>query len=141
MRWTEEQVRQHQERLQRAGRKRAESLTPERRAEIASIAGNARWTKYRNVPTQVDGITFPSKHEADYYLQLKARKYANDIRGFVRQVSLPLPSHKRRLIVDFVVIENDGRTRWIDAKGFETPTFKVKRDELEHHLGIRIELV
>jgi Protein of unknown function (DUF1064) len=97
--------------------------------------------KYRNQPTFVDGLRFASKREADYYQQLRMAKAAGAIRGFTRQVSLPLASGKRRMVIDFVVVELTGQVRWIDAKGFATEAWKVKRDELESSLGVQIETV
>lgn len=64
---------------------------------------------------------------------------AGEFRSVIRQVSLPLPSQKRRMRIDFLVIEHDGRVRWIDSKGFATKEWLVKRDEVEHAYGIKIE--
>jgi len=118
-------------------------------ADIANLAlrrigGNvtpAKPSKYRNAPTVVDGKRFASKKEANYYLQLKLALAMNQIRGFACQVSIPLPSGKRRMVIDFMVVELDGRVRWVDTKGHATDTWKTKRDELEHALGIKIETV
>jgi len=120
MRWTEEQLADLQ-----AGRG-VRSLGPR---------------KYRNEPIVVDGIRFASKKEADYYQQLLFMKAGNAIKGFTRQVSLPLRSSKRRMVIDFMVVELDGRVRWIDTKGYATTAWKIKKDELEHSLGIQIETV
>lgn len=140
-RWTEQDLANATGRV-RAGYARAASLTAERRREIASLGGQTRWKnhKYHAQETFVDGIRFPSQREAEYYGTLKLRKAAGDIKGFTRQVSVPLASGKRRLRIDFVVIELDDRVRWIDTKGAMTEAWAVKRDELEHNLGIRIEL-
>lgn len=97
-------------------------------------------SKYRNIKTVVNGIMFDSRKEADYYRQLLLLKATDAIRGFVRQVSLLLPSG-RRLRLDFVVIENDGRVRWIDVKGYATTAWCIKKDEAQAALGIVIETV
>ena len=130
-----------QQRCMKAGHARAAVLTPERRQEIARLGGQAKANKYRNQPTVVDGIRFPSVKEANYYLELQFRKASQEIKGFTRQVSLRLASGKRRMVIDFLVVELDGRQRWIDVKGRTHPTWAVKRDELEHSLGIKIETV
>ncbi|MDB6103338.1 MAG: hypothetical protein JWO52_3337 [Gammaproteobacteria bacterium] len=124
-----------------SGHARAAVLSPERRQEIARLGGQAKANKFRNQPTVVDNIRFASKKEANYYLELQFMKASGEIRGFTRQVSLPLASGKRRMVIDFLVVELDGRHRWIDAKGRTHPTWAVKRDELEHSLGIKIETV
>jgi hypothetical protein len=135
MRWTEEQL---QTVLKRGDRR---NLPAERRTEIAKLGGTARANKYRNVFTTVDGIKFPSEKEANRYRQLLLMKAAGEIRGFTRQVSLPLASGKRRMVIDFLVVENDGRVRFEDAKGIATVAWLTKRDELCHSLGITIETV
>lgn len=100
-----------------------------------------RLSKFGNQPTFVDNKRFASKHEANYYTQLKMAKAMDQIRGFACQVSIPLPSGRRRMIIDFMIIELDGRVRWVDTKGFATPEWKTKQVELEHSLGIRIETI
>jgi hypothetical protein len=98
----------------------------------------ARKNKYGNVKTKVNGVTIDSKKEARHYQALLLQKAGGAIRGFVRQVSILLPSG-RRLRLDFVVVENDGRVRWQDVKGYISPTWAVKRAEAESALGIQIE--
>lgn len=98
-------------------------------------------SKYKNQPERVDGKWFSSKKEANYYLQLKLAQAMGQIRGFACQVAIPLPSGKRRMVIDFLVVELDGRIRWVDTKGYVTDTWATKRDELEHALGIQIETV
>jgi len=97
--------------------------------------------KFHNQPVEVEGIRFASKKEARHYQELLLMKAGGAIRGFTRQVSLPLASGKRRMVIDFMVVELDGRVRWIDTKGHITDAWKIKKDELEHSLGIGIETV
>lgn len=141
-RWSEEDLLTIERRM-KAGHARAAVLTPERRQEIARLGGQAKANKFRNEPVVVDGIRFPSKKEANYYLELQFRKASGEIKGFTRQVSLRLASGKRRMVIDFMVVELDDRVRWIDTKGYhdKRSQWVVKRDELEHSLGIKIETV
>lgn len=46
--------------------------------------------KYKNVKTVVDGITFDSKKEANYYGVLKMRKLAGEIDDFQCQAAFYL---------------------------------------------------
>lgn len=133
--WTEDQLREVM------GRRDRRDISQERKTEIAKLGGAARANKYRNVFTTVDGIKFPSEKEANRYRQLLLMKAAGEIRGFTRQVSLPLASGKRRMQIDFMVVENSGQIRFEDAKGIATVTWLTKRDELQHSLGITIETV
>ncbi len=100
-----------------------------------------RPNKYNAQPTVVDGIRFDSKREARLYESLKARRAAGEVAYFLRQVPVHLPGGTK-LIVDFLVFYRDGREpEYLDAKGRETPVFKVKRREVEAAFPIRIVTV
>lgn len=96
--------------------------------------------KYGNKPTVVDGIRFDSRREALCYQQLKAGQQAGLISYFHRQVPIRLPGGTR-YIVDILVVYPDQRIRYIDAKGKQTPEFKIKKREVEHHFPFEIECV
>lgn len=96
--------------------------------------------KYGNKPTVVDGIRFDSKREALYYERLKAEQEAGLISYFHRQVPIRLPGGTR-YICDFLVVYPDSRIRYLDAKGKETPEFRIKKREVEHHFPFEIECV
>jgi Protein of unknown function (DUF1064) len=117
------------------------NIPAERKREIASLGGKARATKYGNHITHLEGIRFDSRKEASYYADLLLLKASGAIRGFARQVSIPLPSGKRRIRLDFVITDNDGRIRWVDVKGGKpTEAWSVRRDEVQAMLGITIEI-
>lgn len=101
--------------------------------------GDARRSKMGNVATTVDGIRFDSKREAKYYEQLKLRVIAGEVSHFLRQTALHLPGGTK-LVIDFLVFYTDGRVEYVDTKGWETPVFKIKRKEVEHHYPFRITL-
>lgn len=108
------------------------------KAEDSKPSAKAR--KYRNHPTEVDGIRFDSKREARYYEQLKLRKAAGEVSYWLRQVPLHLPGGTR-YVVDFLVFFTDGAPpSFVDVKGRETQVFRVKRREVQHHYPITIEL-
>ena len=72
-------------------------------------------SKYGAVKTSVDGHTFDSKKEAEYYCELKARLQAKDIRGFCLQSTFILaPGLKYK--ADFVVIDKEEKAEVIDVK-------------------------
>ena len=111
-------------------------------AAPAPASPPARTSKYGNVATEVDGIRFDSKKEARYYEQLKLRKVAGEVLYWLRQVAVHLPGGTR-YVVDFLVFFVD-RTRepeYVDVKGRETPMFRVKRREIEHHYPFKVVLV
>lgn len=96
--------------------------------------------KFHAVQTALDGIKFPSKLEARYYQQLKLRQRAGDVVFFLRQTPLHLPGGTK-LVIDFLVFNADGTVSFIDVKGMQTPAFKMKKKEIEHHYPITIEVV
>lgn len=100
----------------------------------------AKKPKFRNIRNNVDGINFASKLESGYYLQLKLRQAAGDVRYFLRQVPLHLPGNTR-YVVDFLVCERDGAIRYIDTKGMETAAFKRSKKQVEALYPITIETV
>jgi hypothetical protein len=85
-------------------------------------------SKYKAVPTFVDGIRFASKLEANRYAELKILVRAGQIRNLVLQpkFDLVVMGHKIcRFVGDFSYIEN-GQTTVEDAKGVPTEAFKIK---------------
>lgn len=108
--------------------------------EIVSIRETRR-NKYGNAITHVDGVRFDSKREATYYEQLKLRKIAGEVSYWLRQVPIHLPGGTR-LVVDFLVffVDPARAPEYVDVKGRETPAFRIKRREIEHHYPFRIVL-
>jgi len=121
-------------------RVRLSDLSPEYRAQ-ARAAGASSASKYRNERVEFQGQKFDSRHELVVYLERQRQVLEGTIRAVIRQVSLPLPGTARRIRVDFAVVENDGRIRWEDAKGFDTPMGRLKRQQVKDAYGVEIELV
>jgi len=112
-------------------------------------------SKYRNVRTVADGITFDSKREAEHWLLLKAREQQGEIIELKRQVRYPLyaPVHYAvnsrphdpmmlaevgAYIADFSYREKDGRRMVVDAKGHRTQMYRLKAKWLALQDGITI---
>lgn len=103
-------------------------------------------SKYGNRKTVLDGITFDSKAEADYYAALKIREKAGEVSAVERQKPFLLLGPRGELIAtykaDFVFIDHIlGCQRVIDVKGFSTDVFKLKRKMMRALLGIEVEIV
>lgn len=85
--------------------------------------------KYRNTPTVIDGIRFPSKAEGRRYQELRMLELGKQIRDLKRQVTFALYGKNGSPIcsyrADFTYWEGD---KYVveDRKGFETPEFKLK---------------
>lgn len=98
-------------------------------------------SKYHNRKTVVDGITFDSKKESDYYCQLKMLKMAGEVTDFSLQVPFELqPKYKYgnktirsiKYIADFKVKYKDGHEEIVDVKGVRTKEYMLKKKMFEH---------
>ena len=87
--------------------------------------------KYNAKKTIVDGIKFDSKKEAAYYAELKLRKRAGEVVGFLRQVPLHLACGTVYRM-DFLVFYSDGTCKGIEVKGYETPEWKIKKKMVDN---------
>jgi hypothetical protein len=97
-------------------------------------------SKYGAIKTEIDGIKFDSKKESDYYLDLKLRLTAGDIKGFCRQAQFILApglSYK----ADFIVFNNDNTAEIIDVKGYITEVYDVKRKVFNDKFNLEIKEV
>jgi hypothetical protein len=85
--------------------------------------------KYRNIITEVDGIKFRSRAEANYYGKLKLYVKAGEVESFKMQVPYELTVNGIlicKYLADFVVKYTDGTVKVIDVKGVCTELFKIK---------------
>ena len=93
--------------------------------------------KYRAYKTSVDGHTFDSLKEANYYKDLKLRLKGKDIKGFCLQPTFILaPGLKYK--ADFIVFNNDGTYDVIDVKGFKTKEYIAKKKVFEDKFNLKI---
>lgn len=96
--------------------------------------------KFNAKPTINDGIRFDSKKEANYYQQLKTLKQTGCILFFLRQVPFHLPGNTK-YVCDFQIFYTDGTVEFVDAKGMQTDTFKLKKKQVEDLYPIEIKIV
>ncbi len=109
--------------------------------ELKEALGPAKRSKYRNVPTLVDGIRFASKKEARRYLELKDLLQMGVISDLRRQVPYRLDVdgiHICTYRADFVYIDEHGEEVVEDAKGMLTGVYKIKRQLMRALNGIAI---
>ena len=101
--------------------------------------GNKK-SNYGAVKTSVDGQTFDSKKEADYYCDLKLRLQGGDIKGFCLQpIFILAPGLKYK--ADFIIFNNDGTSEVIDVKGIKTKEYITKKKVFEDKYNLKIEEV
>jgi hypothetical protein len=108
--------------------------------------------KYRNQKVEVDGITFHSRKEANFYSDLLIKKNAKLITDFERQVQYDIrvnDIHIAKYFLDFKVINLDGSINYYDVKGKDkvsgkwitTDVFALKKKLVEAIYGIKIEKI
>lgn len=98
-------------------------------AEGARLLGKPVPSKYRSQVTVYDGMRFHSKREAEYAAELDVLKRAGEIRGWARQIAIPLVVNGVRvakIIVDFKIITREGRHEFHEVKGHTTKDWKLK---------------
>ncbi|WP_414041547.1 DUF1064 domain-containing protein [Acidithiobacillus sp. M4-SHS-6] len=94
--------------------------------------------KFHAKPTELDGIRFSSKKEANYYAELLLRQKAGEVLFFLRQVPFHLPGGVR-YVVDFVIFEQSGDVRFVDTKGLRTKLYLTKKKMVEALYPITVE--
>ena len=100
--------------------------------------GKIRKSKYRANKVSIDGHTFDSQKEADYYCELKLRLQSNEINGFCLQPTFILaPGLKYK--ADFIIFNKDNSTEVIDVKGFKTKEYIAKKKVFEDKFHLKIK--
>ena len=96
-----------------------------------------RKSKYRANKVSIDGHTFDSQKEADYYCELKVRLQAKEINGFCLQpIFMLAPGLKYK--ADFIVFHKDNTSEVIDVKGFKTKEYIAKKKVFEDKYNLTI---
>ena len=108
-------------------------------------------SKYKAKKTEVDGIVFDSKKEAQRFMELELLVKNGAISNLQRQVKFELiPSQKIdgkvaeracSYVADFVYLDKEGNTIVEDTKGVKTKDYIIKRKLMLYVHGIRIKEV
>jgi hypothetical protein len=154
MRWTEEDLAALQKRRQQGQQADWTTQTPKakNRAKYGNKAvlvdlgpsgeivnGHLRFVHY-----------FQSQHEADYFAELKLRRHAKEIANIRLQEPFALivrqpdgrPQSVGEWLADFVFMDAaSGLRHVVDAKGFKTHLYELKKKIVEACWGITIEEV
>ena len=95
------------------------------------------YKNFTNNKVSVDGHTFDSQKEADYYCELKIKLQAKEINGFCLQPTFILaPGLKYK--ADFIVFHIDNSTEVVDVKGFKTKEYIAKKKVFEDKFNLKI---
>ena len=120
----------------KGGKSPQEHLTASQFKEYTGIK-----RKYNNRKIEIDGYTFDSRLEADFYLRLKPLVKSGKIKelkihpryllqeGFTKNGKHYQPIY---YIADFEVLYDDGVTVIYDTKGMRTEVYKIKRKLFEY---------
>ena len=100
-------------------------------------------SKYHAIRTEVDGIVFASKKEANRYQELKMLERAGEIRKLEIQVKYPIVVNNAKIchyIADFRYIDCRFGNQVIveDTKGVKTPVYKLKAKLMKAIYGMDI---
>jgi len=85
--------------------------------------------KYRAIRTEVEGIMFASRREAQRYMELRVCEKAGIIHELTLQQKFPMVINGVKVctyIADFCYRDNEGRAIVEDSKGFKTPMYRLK---------------
>lgn len=116
-------------------------------AEYRALVSKGGRSKYGNRKTEhvspvVGRRLYDSAFEARHAAYLDTLVAAGELATWLPQVSLPLPDTGRRIVIDFMVVDLDGRVRFQDTKGAPpTREWLLKARILEERHGIGIEIV
>jgi hypothetical protein len=111
-------------------------------ARVRVRIAQERRSKYRAIPTEIDGVRFASKAEARRYCELRLLERDGSIQSLYLQPAYVLHAGDEpigRYVADFSY--TDAKTGEIvveDVKGFRTPLYKWKKRHVEKQYGIVI---
>lgn len=103
------------------------------------------YSKYHAKKTEVEGIVFDSKKEAERYRSLRLLERCGAIKNLKRQIPFLLIEKSVygravKYVADFVY-EKDGVEVVEDVKGYKTDVYKLKRRMMAEKYGIVIREV
>jgi hypothetical protein len=116
------------------------------------VVNKTKSSKFNNVKSEIDGHTFDSNKEAEFYGSLKIKKSAGLIKDFSMQVQYDIlvnNIHIAYYYLDFKIENNDGSFEYIDIKGkdkksnkfIKTGVFALKKRLVEAIYHIKITMV
>jgi hypothetical protein len=115
------------------------------------VVNKTKSSKFNNRKSLIDGHTFDSIKEGEFYGSLKLKKQAGLIKDFQMQVQYDIivnNIHIAYYYLDFLIENNDGSFEYIDIKGkdkksnkfIKTSVFAIKKRLVEalYHIKITI---
>lgn len=94
---------------------------------MSSFKSYFKKPKYKNVKTERDGYSFPSKLEANVYDILKIREKSDELKIVRTQATVRLSDAKIIYMPDFECVNSEtGEIFFVEAKGVETDVWLLK---------------
>lgn len=140
---TEEAFAAHQRSVAKARVIRREENETEKKVDARArkaVARTPRVRKYRNKPTETQGLKFASKREAKRYEELRLEEQAGAITDLVCQKRYPIVVNGEKVcayVGDFEY-RRDGKLVCEDAKGMKTRVYILKARLMRIVNGIEI---
>ena len=98
------------------------------------------WHKYGAKRTTIEGITFDSIGESQYYQELKLQESLKLIKFIELQPKVYLTDARILYKPDFL-IEEMGKLIYVDFKGMSTPSFNIKARLWKHYGPGKLRIV
>jgi len=116
------------------------------------VVNKTKLSKFNSIKSEIDGHTFDSKKEAEFYGSLKIKKNAGLIKDFKIQVQYDIMVnniHIAYYYLDFQIENNDCSFEYIDIKGkdkksnkfIKTGVFALKKRLVEAIYHIKITML
>lgn len=106
--------------------------------EYRELIKRPKKSKYKAKKTKIDGHTFDSLKEAEYYKELDLLLKSGEIKWFCLQPIFIL-SEGVEYRADFIVCDKKENTHIIDVKGFKTQVYKIKKKLFRNKFKVEIE--
>ena len=101
----------------------------------------SRRGKFGNKKVSMDGFSFGSKLEAAVFSIIKNREASGELKFLQVQDHVYLTDARILYIPDFKCEDaKTGDHFWVEAKGFETPEWRIKRRLWEHYGPGKLEI-
>jgi len=110
---------------------------------LAKAGVKPKSSKYRAVPTVVDGIRFDSKAEAEFWKYLHTGLNEGFYEYVLRQIPFDIPGGYRHRVDFMAVMSVHGykEIAYYEVKGKDIGTGKLKRKQVEEIYGIKIHVM
>jgi hypothetical protein len=108
--------------------------------QFGNFKGYKPQHKFSAKQVKHEGENFASKLEFAYKKHLDLMQKAGEVVFYLTQVPIRLPGGTK-YVVDFLVFNSDNSVHFIDTKGVETDTFKIKKREIEALYPFEIDIV